>query len=150
MVVLEAAAIGAASYGLYKGGEAGVKKGKECKREMKRDKRRSSQRSSLREKIESRRKRSAEIVQMKKNGGTNTNTGGTTGKALAFDVAEGASTKAPVSFIARQKAEKEADSSVDDRHRNVMQKLRSSRREERKKGTPNYNILLSLNPFKKK
>ena len=158
MVVVAAAALGAAGYGLYKGGEAGVEKGKECHREIQREKRRSSEVSSLREKAKTRSSRIAEIVQMKKNGGTPPSaaaaataaTAATTIAAPAFTFsATNNNNNARASFAERQLAEKEANSGIADRHRSVMQKLRSSRQDERKKGSSN-NKLRSLNPFKKK
>jgi hypothetical protein len=161
MVVVAAAALGAAGYGLYKGGEAGVEKGKECHREMQREKKRSSKVASLREKNKTRSSRIAEIVQMKKNGGTPPSATTSTSAAPAFtfsstNTSTTTSTSSTTnnnttraSFAERQLAEKEANSGVDDRHRSVMQKLRSSRQDERKKGSSN-NKLRSLNPFKKK
>ena len=151
MVVVAAAALGAAGYGLYKGGEAGVEKGKECHREIQREKRRSSEVSSLREKAKTRSSRIAEIVQMKKNGGTPPSAAAaTTIAAPAFTFsATNNNNNARASFAERQLAEKEANSGIADRHRSVMQKLRSSRQDERKKGSSN-NKLRSLNPFKKK
>jgi len=143
MVILETAAIGAAGYGLYKGGEASVKKGKECHREIQREKKRSSQQSTLREKTNSRGSRIAEIVQMKKNV--------TTSNTPRFGFrSNGANTNTSTrgaSFTERQLAEKEASSEINDRHRNVMEKLKSSRREVHKKSGKG---LSSLNPFKKK
>jgi len=141
MVVIETAVIGAAGYGLYKGGEAGVRKGQECQREFQRERKRSSLRSSLREKTNARSSRIAEIVKLKENGGA--------AKGLPrFGVSmptTAASSPTRASFAERQLAEKEASSDVDDRHRQVMQKLRSGRQEERKKGSKK-----GFNLFKKK
>ena len=131
MVVLAAAAAGAAGYGVFKGGEAGVQKGKEYQKEIKLEKKRFGQLVGLREKTKNRSSRIAEIVQMKKSGG-------------------GTTTTAPVrtSFVERQLAEKEAGSDINDRHRAVMQKLRSGRQDEKRKSSSSK--LSSLNPFKKK
>jgi hypothetical protein len=140
MVVIETAVIGAAGYGLYKGGEAGVRKGHECQREFQRERKRSSLRSSLREKTNTRSSRIAEIVKLKENGGA--------ASGLArFGISMPATAASPTraSFAERQLAEKEASSDVDDRHRQVMQKLRSGRQEERKKGSKK-----GFNLFKKK
>lgn len=150
MVVLEAAAIGAASYGLYKGGEAGVKKGKECRTELIREKKRSGLRSGLHEKAKSRGSRIAEIVRMKKNVGTTTSDEGGTPGLSRFGVVSKPTSATRASFAERQIAEKEANSDIDDRHRTVMQKLRSSRTEERKKGSSKQKLLSFNNPFKKK
>ena len=65
MVIASAAAIGAASYGLFKGGEASVRKGEECKREYQREKKRQSQRTNLRDKVNARSSKIAQLVQMK-------------------------------------------------------------------------------------
>mmetsp|Transcript_76136 Transcript_76136/g.154590 ORF Transcript_76136/g.154590 Transcript_76136/m.154590 type:complete len:165 (+) Transcript_76136:77-571(+) len=164
MVVLEAAALSAAGYGLYKGGEAGVNKGKECHREFQREKKRTSQRSVLSQKTKSRSERIAEIVKMKHPGGLDVVGAPTTGLSrFGFGGATTEATNKTIPnntvgiredttevgrFAARQIAEKEASSDVDDRHRNVMNKLKSSRRDESKKGM-NSKLRL-LNPFKKK
>ena len=137
MVFLETAAIGAAGYGLYRGGEAGVQKGKECQREMQREQKRSSQRSSLREKSKTRNNRIAEIVRMKESGGA----GGLS--RFGFGAKDTSST---MTYSERQMAEKKANSDVNDRHRNVMEKLRSGRHEERSKSKK----AMAFNPFKKK
>lgn len=65
MVIASAAAIGAASYGLFKGGEASVRKGQEVQREYQREKKRSSQRSNLRDKVNARSSKIAQLVQRK-------------------------------------------------------------------------------------
>ena len=65
MVIASAAAIGAASYGLFKGGEASVRKGQEVQREYQREKKRSSQRSNLRDKVNARSSKIAQLVQQK-------------------------------------------------------------------------------------
>jgi len=160
MVVLEAAAIGAASYGLYKGGEAGVKKGKDCQRELQRENKRSSQRSVLGQKTKKRSVRIKEIVNMKMNGGTNVKSANASASvpnlnttSRSTDNNTRASTTTPTStstesYASRRQSQNEASSDVEDRHRNIMKKLSSSRQEESKKGKSNK--LRSLNPFKKK
>lgn len=147
MVILAAAGVGAAGYGLYKGGEAGIQKGKECHRDFQNEKKRASQRSSLREKTKARSSRIAEIVQMKEQ-----QQGGSTSRfGFGTATASTAATGTPrASFAERQLAEKEASSGVNDRYRAVTEKLRSGRREEQKKESFNKNKLSSLNPFKKK
>lgn len=151
MVVLEAAALGAASYGLYKGGEAGVKKGTECKKEFVREKKRSSQRSSLFQKSKTRSGRIAEIVNMKKNGGVSgVNASASTNNTSSMSRASTpGGTDATTSFAARRKTLNEESSDIDDRHRTVMKKLASSRHEKEKKETKS-NKLKAFNPFKKK
>ena len=68
MVVLEAAAIGAAGYGVYRGGDAAVRKGKDAHKEWQRESVRRSQRQDLQARNQSRRQRIAELVQAKANG----------------------------------------------------------------------------------
>lgn len=160
MVVLEAAAIGAASYGLYKGGEAGVKKGKDCQRELQRENKRSSQRSVLGQKTKKRSDRIKEIVNMKMNGGTNVKSANASASVPNLNITSRSTdnnTRASTttstststeSYASRRQSLNEASSDVDDRHRNIMKKLSSSRQEESKKGKSNK--LRSLNPFKKK
>ena len=150
MVVLTAAAIGAASYGVYKGGEASVNKGKECHRELQREKKRATQRSSLHEKAKSRTSRIAEIIQMKEHGSSSSSSGagmfgfGTKGEATSTATTTTTTASTPrASFAERQIVEKEATSDVNNRHRAVMEKLKSGRKVEKKKRS-------SFNPFKKK
>lgn len=138
MVVLEAAAIGAASYGLYKGGDAAVRKGKEAHREHKRESQRSSQRSELNQKTKTRSERMSQLVNMssRRNGGnaSTPNIITTGGSSMNFST----SSQGRRSSI--------ETSTVDDRHRNVMKKLNLEREEENKKGKKKLNF----NPFKKK
>ena len=145
MVLIEAAAIGAASYGLYKGGEVGVQKGSEYYREMQRGKKRASQLSKLREKTRLRSNRIAEIIRMKRNGGIPSES------SSRFNTARGsgAITSRRASFAERQIAEKEANADIDRRQRTVMQKLRSNQQEERKKSSKWAKKLLSFNLIKK-
>ena len=153
MVVLTAAAIGAASYGVYKGGEASVNKGKECHRELQREKKRATQRSSLHEKAKSRTSRIAEIIQMKEHGSSSSSSSssgagmfgfGTKGEATSTATTTTTTASTPrASFAERQIVEKEATSDVNNRHRAVMEKLKSGRKVEKKKRS-------SFNPFKKK
>ena len=65
MVILETAAIGAAGYGLYRGGDAAVRKGKETHKEYQRERVRQSQRSELATKSKTRQERIAQLVQLR-------------------------------------------------------------------------------------
>ena len=64
MVILETAAIGAAGYAAYKGGDATVRKGKETHKEMQRERARQSQRSVLNSKTKDRKPRIDQLVSM--------------------------------------------------------------------------------------
>eukprot|EP00536_Pseudo-nitzschia_multiseries_P015320 jgi/Psemu1/311941/fgenesh1_kg.857_\ len=150
MVILETAAIGAAGYGLYKGGEAGVSKAKDCHKELQRERVRASQRSSLNQKTRARHERISAIINMKKNGGATNSSSSIFGLSTAtLGNNSAGSDNAVTSYAARRKAESEASSEIDDRHRAVMKKVAFGRQEERKKGTK-LKKLQSLNPFKKK
>ena len=65
MVVLEAAAIGAAGYGVYRGGDAVARKGKETLKEHRRERQRHGQRNELAQKTKERKNRLAEIAMMR-------------------------------------------------------------------------------------
>lgn len=69
MVVLEAAAIGAAGYGVYRGGEAVGRKGKETLKEHRRERNRQGQRKELAQKAKGRKERLAQLSVMRTNGG---------------------------------------------------------------------------------
>mmetsp|Transcript_59593 Transcript_59593/g.66689 ORF Transcript_59593/g.66689 Transcript_59593/m.66689 type:complete len:139 (-) Transcript_59593:533-949(-) len=138
MVVLEAAAIGAASYGLYKGGEVGVRRGKEAHTEFKRESHRSSQRAELKQKTQLRSRRMSQLVNMRQNGGN----------ASAPNISHASTTTGIMNFSSTQgrQISTEKSSLVDDRHKKVMKKLMSEREIENRKGKNK----LRFNPFKKK
>jgi len=138
MVVLEAAAIGAASYGLYKGGEVGVRKGKEAHTEFKRESHRSSQQKELKKKTRSRSQRISQLVNMRRNGGN----------ASAPNISHASTTTGVMNLSSTQgrRFSTEKSSLVDDRHKKVMEKLMSEREVENRKGKNK----LRFNPFKKK
>ncbi len=105
MVILETAAIGAAGYGLYRGGDAAIRKGKETQKELQRERVRQSQRSELSSKIKTRQERIAQLVTLRQGTSASTSTGnGTVEISTTNDI-----------------------QCVDDRHRTVMEKLRKSR-----------------------
>lgn len=108
MVILETAAIGAAGYGLYRGGDAAVRKSKDAHKELKRERVRQSQRSELQQKTKTRQERVAELLHLRQ------------GKPAAA-----AAPMAATPSLATR--------AVDDRHKNVMEKLRSSRAQKRSK-----------------
>jgi hypothetical protein len=65
MVFLTAAALGAAGYGAYKGGEVAVKKGKETKTELERHQKRRQQSSELRSKASTHQERISKLTSMR-------------------------------------------------------------------------------------
>ena len=69
MVILETAAIGAAGYGIYRGGDAVHRKGKEAVKEHKRERNRASQRNDLAQKAKERKDRLSQLVTMRSSGG---------------------------------------------------------------------------------
>ncbi|KAL3908306.1 MAG: hypothetical protein SGILL_008533 [Bacillariaceae sp.] len=142
MVVLETAAITAAGYGLYKGGEAGIRKGKECKKEFQREQKRGVHRNELGQKTQARSQRISQIMSQRR---------GSTGNVEAATATPASSLRAASSSnltSSSSRTDSSASSSdVKDRHQAVMAKLRSGRREESKKSG---NGGLFKNPFKKK
>lgn len=117
MVILETAAIGAAGYGLYRGGDAAVRKGKETHKEMKREAVRRGQRSELNSKTKDRKDRIAQLVSLRQGGSSDRNTVG--------------------SKSAAESTLSSSSSSIDQRHQDVMAKLKSSREGETKKTPSN-------------
>ena len=69
MVVLEAAAIGAAGYGVYRGGEAVARKGQATLTEHRRESHRRGQRKELEHKTKERKDRLAQLASMRGGGG---------------------------------------------------------------------------------
>ncbi|KAL3903038.1 MAG: hypothetical protein SGILL_010600 [Bacillariaceae sp.] len=129
MVVLEAAAISAAGYGVYKGGEAGIRKGKEVHKEMKREQNRSVQRNELGEKGRERSQRISHIMSQRRGSQNNIDAEAEASKLTDTSRSTGSD-------------------DVKDRHRAVMDRLRQSRREEAKKSSSQRGLF--KNPFKKK
>ena len=80
MVVLEAAAIGAAGYGVYRGGDAVARKGKETLKEHRRERQRHGQRNELAQKTKERKNRLAEIAMMRTKNNNNNNDSCSSGK----------------------------------------------------------------------
>ena len=69
MVVLETAAIGAAGYGLWRGGEAATNKTKEALKEHKRERHRRDQRKELTQKAKERKEKLSQLAVMRTPGG---------------------------------------------------------------------------------
>jgi hypothetical protein len=154
MVVLEAAAIGAAGYGLYKGGEAGIRKGKDIRKEYTRESVRAAQRSELGQKTRARNERISQIMNMRRGGGRGLSA------AAAASFAESSSPSATTAgdsdggaaAAATDEPNASSTMSVDERHKAVMAKLRASRREESRKSINKGSVsgVGRFNPFKRK
>lgn len=69
MVILETAAIGAAGYGIYRGGDAVARKGKETLKEHKRERNRQSQKNDFAQKAKERKDRLSQLASMRSTGG---------------------------------------------------------------------------------
>lgn len=120
MVILETAAIGAAGYGLYRGGDAVARKGKETHKELQREKVRQSQRSDFHSKSKTRKERIAQLVNLKENKGNN-NSSRTTNTSTS-------TSEAPVAAnVSASASATTTSTSTDDRHASVMAKLKDSR-----------------------
>jgi hypothetical protein len=129
MVVVEAAIVGAAGYGLYRGGDAAIKKGKDAVKEYERESKRSFQRSELQNKTRARSERIAKITSIRNNrGGTTTSSSSSSSSTSSRDI----STTTPSVFSSSSPADLTGES-VEDRHRAVMERLRQGRQEEASK-----------------
>jgi hypothetical protein len=142
MVVLEAAAIGAAGYGLYKGGEAGVRKGRELQKEYQRESQRSAQRGELHQKTQARKDRISKIMSMRR-GTNNNNSNHSVASATPSPpcmTSATMTTSAEPSWLSESSAPTSSrgitdstNSTVEDRRQAVLAKLRASRKEEEEK-----------------
>eukprot|EP00934_Nitzschia_sp_Nitz4_P006364 Nitzschia sp. Nitz4//scaffold64_size103689//95174//95605//NITZ4_004449-RA/size103689-exonerate_protein2genome-gene-0.57-mRNA-1//-1//CDS//3329556169//6354//frame0 len=143
MVVLEAAAIGAAGYGLYRGGDAAVRKGKETHKEFQRSQIRRSQQSEFAAKSSVRQNRISKLVDMKSSSPSDSSDNRPSAQST------GSSSKWP-SLRANAAATSTASNStnsVDDRHANVMARLREGRSAEKKQNGVKGKL---ANMFKRK
>jgi hypothetical protein len=169
MVVLETAAIGAAGYGIYKGGEVGIRKTKELQVEYQRESKRSIQRGELQVRTQTRQERIAKIMSMRRggNGGIGTShlisatTCTSTSTKEAVVTSTGISNEKNPSWLAATTSTTEQPShristntkncsSVEDRHQAVMAKLHASRRDQAKKDQASSGSLWKMNPFAKR
>lgn len=139
MVILETAAIGAAGYGAYRGGDAAIRKGKEAHKEMQRQSNRNSQRSELVAKTKARNQRISRLSKLR-GGDSSRNTFGNnenTNSNTNSRPLGGRSSNAP--------AEVPPPPSIDERQKAVMQKLKQGNSKK------NSNSGLGrLNIFKRK
>jgi len=135
MVILETAAITAAGYGLYRGGDAAVRKGKETQKEFVRERARNSERTELNQKTKSRQDRVSELLKMRTQPPTTSSSGSTltsSGSNLSATTPDWDSGMTPSTTSTREPSSS-TSSSINDRHKNVMEKLRSSRAQETNK-----------------
>jgi hypothetical protein len=129
MVILAAALAGAAGYGVYKGGEAGVKQAKMTRKEMVRERQRKSQQTDLSCKQTNRKERIAQLVGLRVNANTKPTTSlsgassGTSSWPLSRNSTTAAST-ASTTAATLPPTESNTKSSVDERLQNVMSKLK--------------------------
>lgn len=133
MVILETAAITAAGYGLYRGGDAAVRKGKDTHKELVRERVRLSQRSELKQKSKTRQDRVAELLQLRKPSSSSTSI---TSSSSSINNRSGRSN--PTTSSAGTMGDDLSGSSavaIEDRHKSVMDKLRSSRAHESSKSS---------------
>lgn len=161
MVVLEAAAIGAAGYGLYKGGEAGVRKGQDLHKEYQRETNRMAHRGELNQKTQQRKDRISKIMSMRRGTATNTNLQQQqqqdTAAAAVVDTADvednsswllsgsnASSRRQASTSTSTSNSNTPVDINVNDRHKVVMAKLRSSRRDEAQKNKKKGGVFNGL------
>jgi hypothetical protein len=139
MVILETAAITAAGYGLYRGGDAAVRKGKDTHKELVRERVRQSQRSELRQKAKTRQDRVSELLQLRNprssssNSTSSTSLTSSSGSSLNNSSSNSSRNINPSTSTASAVDDGLSGSSslaIEDRHKNVMDKLRSSRGHE--------------------
>jgi hypothetical protein len=161
MVVLEAAAIGAAGYGVYKGGEVGIRKTKELQKEYQRESHRSIQRGELKEKTKARQDRIAKIMSMRRGGNGNVGVGNHHNETT--DTTRNPSWLATSSFSSSDQPDSNKSTtsvssvtplknhnSVEDRHQAVMAKLHASRKDQAKKDQADGGSRWNKNPFAKR
>jgi len=133
MVILETAAITAAGYGLYRGGDAAVRKGKDTHKELVRERVRQSQRSELRQKSKTRQDRVAELLQLRKPSSSSTSL-----TSSSSSINNNSNSRNPTTSTASTTGDDTSGSSsaaIEDRHKSVMDKLRSSRAHESNKSS---------------
>ena len=134
MVILETAAITAAGYGLYRGGDAAVRKGKDTHKELVRERVRLSQRSELKQKSKTRQDRVAELLQLRKPSSSSTSI---TSSSSSINNSSSSRSNPTTSSSGTMGDDLSGSSSVaiEDRHKSVMDKLRSSRAHESSKSS---------------
>lgn len=136
MVVVEAAIIGAAGYGLYRGGDEAVKRGKEALKEHERETKRSGQRAELGSKTRARSERISQITNIRNNRSVSGNSGGGNAGTSLTAAASLANSQRFLSSSSRGLGNSQGSSntnSVEDRHKAVMERLRQQRQEESSK-----------------
>jgi hypothetical protein len=121
MVILETAAISAAGYGIYKGGDAAVRKGKQTHKEIKREQNRRTQRSELASKTKDRNERLARITDMRNGKAASTSW------LPSLSSSREAATKTTPSTSTSTKS-----SDINDRYESVLKKLDEKPKKEKK------------------
>jgi hypothetical protein len=134
MVILETAAITAAGYGLYRGGDAAVRKGKDTHKELVRERVRQSQRSKLKQKSKTRQDRVAELLQLRKPSSSITSI---TSSSSSINNRSGRSNPTTSSGAGTMGDDLSGSLfvAIEDSHKSVMDNLRSSRAHESSKSS---------------
>lgn len=120
MVVLEAAAIGAAGYGVYRGGEAATRKGQEALKEHKRERNRASQRKELQQKTKERKDRQSQLSMLR--GGSGGGASTTTTSSSSNITTSAMSTTGSSSVLDRMRADHGTSSSKGGRFKSLFKK----------------------------
>ena len=127
MVIVESAVIGAAGYGIYRGGEESVKKSKQAKKEFKFGQKLKGQRNELAAKNKARSERIAQINMMRSGRNDSHTTTSSSRSDSAWPFSASTRSKSTSTLSTRP-----ADDSVQDRQKAVMAKL--SKKPKEKKG----------------
>jgi hypothetical protein len=119
MVILETAVIGAAGYGLYRGGDAAVRKGKQTQKELKFEKHRRTQQHELTSKQKERSERLARITESRngKASATKSWLPSSSSRRATTTTTANTTTTAPAAATTK------SSNDVNDRYQSVMKKL---------------------------
>ena len=133
MVILTAAVAGAAGYGVYKGGEAGVRKVKETHKKIQRDGRRRQARGEMKTefkaKSEARKERISQIESARSGRGGGNRSGGDGLWSMPTTTSSAPAANNPSSTASSSTSR--SSLSVEARHKAVMAKLRNDKPKSR-------------------
>jgi hypothetical protein len=111
MVILETALIGAAGYGVYRGGEESARKAKQTKKEYNLQQKRRGQRNELSDKTKGRSERIAELAMMRNN------------KHNSHMASQTSDTSWPLTSSSQSATTETSSNAVEDRQKLVMARL---------------------------
>jgi hypothetical protein len=111
MVILETALIGAAGYGVYRGGEESARKAKQTKKEYNLQQKRRGQRNELSDKTKGRSERIAELATMRNN------------KHNSHMASQTSDTSWPLTSSSQSATTETSSNAVEDRQKLVMARL---------------------------